>query len=53
VKGKRFDDVETVEPNAMEQLLEIPKIEFQRCFHHWQDQWIKCVHTEGEYFESD
>jgi hypothetical protein len=29
-------DVEITEQNAMEQRLEIPKTEFERCFQHWQ-----------------
>jgi hypothetical protein len=34
-KGKGFYDVDTTEYNAMEQLLAIPVIEIEQCFHHW------------------
>jgi hypothetical protein len=37
LKGKRFDNVETIEHNAVEQLLVIPKPEHERRFQHWQE----------------
>jgi hypothetical protein len=37
--------------SGMEQLLTIPKVEFVRCHQCWQEQWTKCLHVEGAYFE--
>jgi hypothetical protein len=32
LKVRRFDDMGTTEHNAMEQLLVIPEVEFEKCF---------------------
>jgi hypothetical protein len=53
LKSKRCDAVETIECIVMEQLLAIPKSEFEMCFQHWQEQWNKSFHTEAAYFEGD
>jgi len=29
--------------NVMQQLLEIPKTEYERCFLQWKKHWIKCM----------
>jgi hypothetical protein len=36
LRGKIFDDVGTIEHNAVKEVLMIPKTEFERCFQHWQ-----------------
>lgn len=48
----KLNDKET-EHNIMEQLLVIIKNDFERCLQHWQEQWNKCVCTEGACFEGD
>ena len=53
LKGTRFESREDIMRNAMEQLLTIPKTEFQKCFQQWQEHWQKCVHSQGAYFEGD
>jgi hypothetical protein len=46
-KGKLFQDMEMIKLNAMQQLVEIPKPEHERC-------WNKCTQAEGRsYFEGD
>jgi hypothetical protein len=52
LKGTRFDDLEKIEHNATEQLLAVPKTEFERGFQHWQEWCNKCGHAEGAYFEA-
>jgi hypothetical protein len=38
LKGKRFNDIETIEQKVLEHLLAIPKSEFERCcFQHWRN----------------
>jgi hypothetical protein len=51
LKGKRFEDVKTIEHDVMKQLLAVPKIAFEMCFQHLQEHWNKCIHAEGTYFE--
>jgi hypothetical protein len=50
LKGTSFDDVETIEQNAAEQLFLIPETEFEMCFQCWQEQWNNCIHAEQAYF---
>jgi predicted nucleic acid-binding Zn ribbon protein len=35
--------------NVMQQLLEIPKTEYERCFQQWKKYWNKCIQAEGAY----
>lgn len=53
LKGRRFEDVTTIKQKAIEQLLTIPKNDFQSCFQEWQQRWAKCVASQGRYFEGD
>jgi hypothetical protein len=53
LKGKRFDDIGTVEENTMKHLSSIPKDSFKKCFQQWQNRWNKCIASEGAYFEGD
>jgi hypothetical protein len=39
LKGRRFDDVETMEHIVLEQLLVIPEIKFESCSNHYQEEW--------------
>jgi hypothetical protein len=49
LRGKKFDDVELMEENAVEQLLSVLKIEFKGRF---QQEWgNNFVYAEGAYFE--
>jgi len=52
LKGKRFEDIDTIKKNVMSTLNSIPKDSFQKCFQQWQDHWKQCVSSQGEYFEN-
>jgi len=52
LKGKRFEDIDTIKKNVMSTLNTIPKDYFQKFFHQWQDCWKQCVSSQGEYFEN-
>ena len=51
LKGKRFDDIETILSNATRELKVIPKSEFQDCFEKWKDSWNRIIQSSGDYFE--
>jgi hypothetical protein len=42
LKACRFQDV-----------TEIQRSQFQRCFQQWQKSWNRCINSELEYFEGD
>lgn len=52
-KGHRFEDIETIKQNSTQQLRDIPKSEFQKCYDDWKHRWAKCVTANGAYFEGD
>ena len=51
LKGKRFDDIETIQSNAMRELKAIPKFAFEYCFKMWEHRWERVVQSNGDYFE--
>jgi len=54
LKGKRFRNVEEVrEKKTTEALKAITLQEFQNCFEQWKKRWVKCIDSQGEYFEGD
>jgi len=53
MKGRRFDDVEEIQANAMRQMRAITKSDYQRCFCQWQEPWNKRIQAQGHYFEGD
>lgn len=53
LKGSRFESREDIMKNATAQLVAIPKQDFQKCFQQWKNRWIKCVESQGAYFEGD
>jgi len=52
LKGKRFEDIDSIKKNATSTLNTIPKDSFKKCFQQWQDRWKQCVSLQGEYFEN-
>jgi hypothetical protein len=52
LKGKRFEDIDTIQKNAICTLHTIPKDSFKKCFLQWQDRWKQFVTSQGEYFEN-
>jgi hypothetical protein len=54
LKGKRFEDADTIKENTTKRLSRIPKDSLKKMFpQQWQNRWHKCVATEGGYFEGD
>jgi [histone H3]-lysine36 N-dimethyltransferase SETMAR len=53
LKGKRFDDIETIQSNLAAQLKRLTPQDFQHCFEQWYKRWDKCISSEGHYFEDD
>jgi transposase len=53
LKGQRFDDIETIKKNAVDQLKQLKVEDFQHCFKKRQKRWDKCITSGGEYFEGD
>ena len=49
LKGKRFDDVETIQSNASRELKAIPKSAFQDFFKMWKHRWERVVPSNGDY----
>jgi hypothetical protein len=49
LKGSRFESRGDIMKNATAQLVAIPKEDFQQ----WKDHWVKCVESQGDYFEGD
>lgn len=53
LKGRRFEDLESIRTNATEKLRHFTETDFQSCFRQWKVRWTKCVQSQGEYFEGD
>ena len=51
LKGKRFDDIETIQSNATRELKAIPKSACKDCFQMWKHRWERVVQSNGDYFE--
>ena len=51
LKGKRFDDIETIQSNATRELKAIPKSAFEDCFKMWKHRWKLVVQSNGDYFD--
>ena len=51
LKGKRFDEVETIQSNATRELKAIPKSAFEDCFKMWKHRWESVVQSNGNYFD--
>ena len=51
LKGKRFDDIETIQSNARRELKAIPKSAFEDCFKMWKHRWERVIQSNEDYFE--
>ena len=51
LKGKRFDDIETIQSNAMRELKANPKSTFEDCFKMWVHHWDHVIQSNRDYFE--
>jgi hypothetical protein len=50
--GKCCDNME-FKINTMQQLVEIPEVEYGCYFQQWESHWNKCVQAAGLCFEGD
>jgi hypothetical protein len=53
LKGRRFDDIPTIQQDATSELDNLKVEDFQRCFQKWQKRWDTCILLRGDYFEGD
>ena len=53
LKGRRFDTIDEIQKKLTNELFAIPKEAFQKAFQSWQKRWVRCVASEGNYFEGD
>jgi hypothetical protein len=53
LKGRRFQTVEEIKENSLQDLHAIPQNTFQDAFQNWQKRWERCVNSREEYFERD
>jgi histone-lysine N-methyltransferase SETMAR len=53
LKGEHFDDIDESKSNTAIDLNGISEDDFQACFQSRKTCMQRCVHAEGDYFESD
>jgi transposase len=53
LKGHRFQTVEEIKENSLQDLCAIPQNTFQDTFQKWRKRWERCINSRGEYFEGD
>jgi len=53
LKGRHFRAVENIEKAITVQLKTIPVTYFQRCYEDWEQRLLRCVASQGNYFEGD
>jgi transposase len=49
LKGRRFQTVEEIKENSLQDLRTIP----QNTFQNWKKRWERCINSRGEHFEGD
>jgi hypothetical protein len=53
LKGGHFNDTDDIRSNTTAALKVISQNQFQNCFEGWTRRWIRCIASQGEYFEGD
>ena len=53
MKAKRFTTSEKIKTKLPVEQKDIPKSVFQKCFEEWNKRWLKCIISDGNYFEGD
>ena len=53
LKGRRFQMIEEIKENSLQDLRAIPQNTFQDAFQNWKKRWERCINSRGEYFEGD
>lgn len=53
LRGRRFDTIEAIKKNSLEELKAIPSAAYKKCMSDWIKRWHICIASNGEYFEGD
>jgi hypothetical protein len=53
IKGHRFQVVEEIEENSLQDLRAIPQNTFHDALQNWEKHWERCIKSGGEYFEGE
>ena len=53
IKDRRFQTVEEIKDNSLQDLRTIPQNTFQDAFQNWKKRWERCINSRGECFEGD
>ncbi|UYV64925.1 hypothetical protein LAZ67_3002462 [Cordylochernes scorpioides] len=53
MKGRRYATLDEIKTASKEELKNIFKNEFLKCFEDWKNRWHKCIISHGDYFEGD
>ena len=53
LKGRRFQTVEEIKENSLQDLRAIPQNTFQDAFQNWKKSWKRRINRREEYFEGD
>jgi histone-lysine N-methyltransferase SETMAR len=51
LKGKRFQDISTIQANVTEQIRSIPKDSFKKSFRSMYERCKSCIDRQGDYVE--
>ncbi|UYV81262.1 hypothetical protein LAZ67_20000574 [Cordylochernes scorpioides] len=53
MKGRRYATLDEIKTASKEELKNIFKNDFLKCFEDWRNRWHKCIISHGDYFEGD
>ena len=53
LKGRRFDNIENIQPEMQKVLDTLREKNFQDAFQKWRRRWDRCLHAEENYFDGD
>ncbi|UYV83711.1 hypothetical protein LAZ67_23002247 [Cordylochernes scorpioides] len=53
MKGRRYATLDEIKTASKEELKNIFKNDFLKCFEDWKNRWHKCIISHGDYFEGD
>ena len=51
--GRRFQTIEEIKENSLQDIRAIPQNTFQDAFQNWKKRWERCINSRREYFEGD
>ncbi|UYV77722.1 hypothetical protein LAZ67_15002049 [Cordylochernes scorpioides] len=53
MKGRRYATPDEIKTASKEELKNILKNDFLKCFEDWKNRWHKCIISHGDYFEGN